>query len=86
MAIRLRLAIHGLRNNRFFHLVAIDHRKARNAQPAELLGIYKPRIEGVEGSKTLEWSVSRIKYWLEEGAIPSKSVLGLLEQVCISND
>jgi len=86
MAIRLRLAIHGLRNNRFFHLVAIDHRKARNAQPAELLGIYKPRIEGVEGSKTLEWSVSRIKYWLEKGAIPSKSVLGLLEQVCISND
>ena len=54
MAIRLRLAIHGLRNNRFFHLVAIDHRKARNAKPAELLGIYKPRIEGVEGSKTLE--------------------------------
>jgi len=86
MAIRLRLAIHGLRNNRFFHLVAIDHRKARNAKPAELLGIYKPRIEGVEGSKTLEWSVSRIKYWLEKGATPSKSVLGLLEQVCISND
>jgi len=85
MAIRLRLAYCGLRNNRFFHLVAIDHRKARDAKPVELLGIYKSRIEGTEGNKTLEWSVSRIKYWLERGATPSKPVLGLLEQVCISN-
>lgn len=83
MAIRLRLAMHGLRNNRFFQLVAIDHRKARNAKPTELLGVYKPRIEGTDGEKTLEWSVNRIRYWLHMGAVPSKSVVGLLERVCV---
>ncbi|KAF5356269.1 hypothetical protein D9756_004151 [Leucocoprinus leucothites] len=85
MAIKLRFAMHGLRNNRFFHLVAIDHRKARNAKPAELLGIYKPRIDGPNGKKTLEWSVDRIKYWLNEGAVPSKSVVDLLERGGILN-
>ncbi|KXN83652.1 putative 37S ribosomal protein S16, mitochondrial [Leucoagaricus sp. SymC.cos] len=80
MAIKIRLAMHGLRNNRFFHLVAIDHRKARNAKPTELLGIYKPGIEGTEGKKTLEWSANRIKYWLNVGAVPSKPVVGLLER------
>lgn len=82
MAIRLRFAMHGLRNNRILHLVAIDHRKARNAKPAELLGIYKPRIDGAEGKKTLDWSVDRIKYWLHVGAVPSKPVVRLLELVC----
>lgn len=76
--------MHGIRNNRILHLVAIDHRKARNAKPAELLGIYKPRIDGPEGKKTLEWSVDRIKYWLQVGAVPTKSVVKLLELVCVS--
>lgn len=78
--------MHGLRNNRYFHLVAIDHRKARNAKPNELLGIYKPRLDGTGGEKTLEWSVNRIKYWLHMGAVPSKAVLDLLERVCIAKD
>ncbi|KAF8922664.1 ribosomal protein S16 domain-containing protein, partial [Mucidula mucida] len=44
MPIRLRFALHGTRNNRIFHLVAINSRHARNAAPAELLGIYDPRL------------------------------------------
>lgn len=82
MAIRLRFAMHGIRNHRILHLVAIDHRKARNAKPAELLGVFKPCIEGPQGKKSLEWSVDRIRYWLHVGAVPSKSVVGLLELVC----
>jgi len=82
MAIRLRFAMHGLRNNRILHLVAIDHRKARNAKPVELLGIYKHRVEGPGAKKTLEWSVDRIRYWLNVGALPSPSVVRLLEMVC----
>lgn len=81
MAIRLRFAMHGIRNHRILHLVAIDHRKARNAKPAELLGVFKPCIEGPQGKKSLEWSVDRIRYWLQVGAVPSRSVMGLLELV-----
>ena len=42
MVVRLRLARHGTRNNPFFHLVAIQNTKARNARPIEKLGEYDP--------------------------------------------
>jgi small subunit ribosomal protein S16 len=45
MAIRLRLAMHGLRHRKVFHLVAIDNRQRRDANPAELLGVYDPHFE-----------------------------------------
>ena len=81
MTVRLRLAVHGIRNNRIFHLVAIDQRKRRNAKPIELLGIYRQRVEPKSPHKTVEWSVDRIKYWLGVGAQPSDSVVKLLTKV-----
>ncbi|KAF9787245.1 ribosomal protein S16 domain-containing protein [Thelephora terrestris] len=78
MTVRLRLAVHGLRNNRILHLVAVDQRKRRNAKPIELLGIYTPRVEPNSPHKSVEWSVDRIKYWLGVGAQPSDSVVKLL--------
>ncbi|KAF9076181.1 ribosomal protein S16 domain-containing protein [Rhodocollybia butyracea] len=79
MPVRLRLAVHGLRHDRIFHLVAINSRTRRNGKPTELLGIYDPRVKaGGKEYKTMEWSVGRIRYWLDVGAIPSKSVVKLL--------
>jgi small subunit ribosomal protein S16 len=83
MTVRLRLAVHGVRNNRIFHLVALDQRKRRNAKPIELLGIYRPRVEAKSPHKSVEWSVDRIKYWLGVGAQPSDSVVKLLTAVCL---
>lgn len=83
MTVRLRLAVHGVRNNRIFHLVAVDQRKRRNAKPIELLGIYRPRVEPKSPHKSVEWSVDRIKYWLGVGAQPSDSVVKLLTTVCL---
>ncbi|KAI0053351.1 ribosomal protein S16 [Auriscalpium vulgare] len=81
MPVRLRLSMHGQRNNRIFHLVATDLRKRRDAKPIELLGIYDPRLRLGQDQKTMEWSVDRIKYWLETGgATPSKPVVKLLEK------
>jgi small subunit ribosomal protein S16 len=85
MPVRLRLSLHGHRNNRIFHLVAIDLRKRRDAKPIELLGIYDPRLRLGQEHKTMHWSVERIKYWLERGgALPSKPVVKLLERVRVS--
>src|ERR1700742_4424291 len=81
MAVRLRLAVHGVRHNKIFHLVAIDQRKRRNAKPIELLGVYRPRGEPNSPTKSVEWSVDRIKYWLGVGAQPSASVVKLLTTV-----
>lgn len=82
MTIRLRFALHGTRHSRIFHLVAIDHRLRRDAKPAETLGIYDPQLHPGQSHKTLEWSVDRIRYWLSVGAMPSKSVVKMLELVC----
>jgi len=81
MTVRLRLAVHGVRHNKIFHLVAIDQRKRRNAKPIELLGVYRPRVEPNSPNKSVEWSVDRIKYWLGVGAQPSDSVVKLLTTV-----
>jgi len=44
-----------------------------------LLGIYNPHVSPGQTHKTIEWSVDRIRYWLQVGAAPSKSVVKLLE-------
>jgi small subunit ribosomal protein S16 len=80
MPVRLRLSLHGNRNDRIFHLVAIDLRKRRDAKPIELLGVYDPRLRLGQEHKTMHWSTERITYWLEKGgALPSKPVVKLLE-------
>lgn len=73
--------MHGQRHNRIFHLVAINQRTRRDAKPMELLGIYDPALKLGDTHKTVKWSVDRIKYWLGVGALPSKSVVKLLERV-----
>jgi len=78
MPLRLRLAMHGHRHCKVFHLVAIDSRLRRDAKPAEVLGVYDPHSK--EGdARVIRWSVNRIRYWLNVGAIPSKSVVKMLE-------
>lgn len=42
MVVRLRLARHGTRSNPFYHLVAIQNTKPRDARPIEKLGEYDP--------------------------------------------
>lgn len=79
MAIRLRLAMHGRRHRRVFHLVAIDSQLRRDAKPAELLGVYNPHVKDEDDARVIRWSVDRIRYWLNVGATPSKSALKMLE-------
>jgi len=78
MVVRLRFALHGRRHRQVFHLVAINSLKARDAKPIETLGIYDPAMTFAK-HKTVEWSVDRIRYWLGVGALPSKTVVRLLE-------
>ena len=75
------MAVHGVRNNRIFHLVAVNQRQRRNVKPIELLGVYNPRLKPGESTKTIEWSVQRIQYWLGVGATPTTTVAKLLEMV-----
>ncbi|KAF8971482.1 ribosomal protein S16 domain-containing protein [Flammula alnicola] len=80
MPIRLRMALHGTRHNKVFHIVAINNTLRRDAKPAELLGIYNPHDRDLNGVRLVRWSVDRIHYWLGVGAKPSQSVVKLLER------
>ncbi|KAH8835259.1 ribosomal protein S16 [Flagelloscypha sp. PMI_526] len=78
MVMRLRFALHGPRNHRIYHLVAVNQKVRRDGRPAELLGVYDPRLPLGAASKKVEWSVDRIRYWISVGAQPSKTVEKLL--------
>lgn len=78
MVMRLRLALHGHRNYKIYHLVAINQKARRDGKPAELLGIYDPHLPLGVSEKKVEWSVDRIRYWLSVGAQPSKAAEKLL--------
>ena len=80
--VRLRFALHGPTNHKIFHLVAINAKKARNAQPLETLAVFNRRKDSQTGIAKVEWSVDRIIHWLSKGAEPSKSVVKFLEMVC----
>ncbi|RXW22924.1 hypothetical protein EST38_g2932 [Candolleomyces aberdarensis] len=79
MAVRIRMSVHGRCNRRIFHINAVEGGRRRDARPAELLGIYDPHVPVGGNTKTIQWSVDRIRYWLSVGATPSRSVVKLLE-------
>ncbi|CAE6459191.1 unnamed protein product [Rhizoctonia solani] len=84
MSVRLRLAYHGQRNRPFYHVVAINVRKARDAKPIEKLGEYDPIPKPLPDNpsvteKRITWDADRIRYWLGVGAQPSSTVARLLE-------
>ncbi|KAH9944143.1 ribosomal protein S16 [Epithele typhae] len=79
MAVRIRMSMHGKRHQKIFHLVAANQRARRDGKPIELLGVYNPHLKPGETQKTIEWSTQRIRYWLNVGAIPSKSAERLLQ-------
>ena len=81
MAIRIRMSVHGRTNRRIFHINVMEQGRRRDAKPTELLGIYDPHVPIGGDTKTVEWSVDRIRYWLSVGAKPSRSVTKLLELV-----
>ena len=80
MVVRIRFSMHGLRNNKFFHIVAVNSKDRRDVKPIETLGVYRHKVKD-QTVKSVEWSVARIKYWLGVGAQPSKAAIRLFTQV-----
>jgi small subunit ribosomal protein S16 len=78
MAVKLRMTRLGRRNRAFFRINAIDSRTPRDGRIIEKLGHYDP-IEK-DKSKQIVLNTERIKYWLDNGAIPSDTVAELLRK------
>jgi len=81
MAVTIRLKREGRRNRAFFRIGAFDSRTPRDGKSIEILGHYNP-IE-TDDSKKVVVDAERIRYWFDQGAIPSDSVLTLLKPLGI---
>jgi small subunit ribosomal protein S16 len=70
----IRLARYGAKKKPFYHVVAIDKRRARNAICTEKLGFYHPM------DKYAQLNLERVKYWLSTGAKCSETAAKLIKK------
>ncbi len=75
MAVHIRLQRKGNTHRPFYHLVACDHRAARDGKFLEKLGYYNPNTE----PSTMEINPERVRYWYGKGAQLSGQVSKLVK-------
>ena len=77
MAVSMRLARRGKKNDPFYHIVVADSRMPRDGRFLEILGTYDPnnKEQRFVGKK------ERIEHWLGRGAQPSETVAHLLRTI-----
>ncbi|CCE62723.1 hypothetical protein TPHA_0D00800 [Tetrapisispora phaffii CBS 4417] len=86
--VRIRLARFGRTNNPIYNIVVTNSKKARDAKPIEVLGVYNPiPVKNNKKSKqkdnvavqlkNVELDFDRAKYWIGVGAQPSDIVTKL---------
>ncbi len=76
MAVKIRMTRMGRRHRPFFRINAVDSRTPRDGRILEKLGHYDPLEKDKEKQTVLD--LGRVKYWLDNGAIPSDSVSEIL--------
>ncbi|HOK56097.1 MAG TPA: 30S ribosomal protein S16 [bacterium] len=76
MATKIRLVRKGKRNRPFFRVVAVSDEKDGRGDVLEILGYYDPLPDPV----IFEVKEDRVKYWLNTGAKPSKTVESFLKK------
>ena len=74
MPVKIRLQRHGKKGKPFYWIVAADVRAKRDGRFLEKLGIYNPNTNPA----TVELSVERALYWIENGAQPTNTAKTLL--------
>jgi small subunit ribosomal protein S16 len=76
MAVKIRLARHGAKKRPFYRIVVADSEAPRDGRFLETVGTYNPLRDPAEIAVKQE----RVKYWLDQGAIPTDTVKSLLKK------
>jgi small subunit ribosomal protein S16 len=76
MAVRIRMARYGKKNDPFFRMVVADRERPRDGKFIEVVGHYDPNNK----QQKLKADKERIAYWIGKGATPSETVANLLKQ------
>lgn len=75
MAVRIRMARYGKRNDPFYRLVVADKQRPRDGKFLEVVGTYDPNNK----QQKIKADKERIAYWIGKGATPSETVANLLK-------
>ncbi len=75
MAVRIRMARYGKRNDPFYRLVVADKQRPRDGKFLEVVGTYDPNNK----QQKIKVDKERIAYWIGKGATPSELVSNLLK-------
>ena len=78
MAVKIRLARHGKKNNAFFHIVAADSRSPRDGRFIERVGFFNPIAQG--NAERLRVDLERVNHWVAQGASLSDRVATLVKE------
>jgi small subunit ribosomal protein S16 len=76
MSVKIRLARHGAKKRPFYRIVVADNKSPRDGRYLENVGTYSPLKDSAEVS----FKEERIRYWMDQGAIPSDTVKSLLKK------
>jgi small subunit ribosomal protein S16 len=76
MSVKIRLARHGAKKRPFYRIVVADSDSPRDGKFLENVGTYNPLTDPAEVVLNQE----RIKYWIDQGAIPTNTVKSLLKE------
>lgn len=76
MPVKIRLARHGTKKKPFYRIVIADSESPRDGRFLENVGTYNPLVDPAEVSLKQE----RIKYWIDQGAIPTNTVKSLMKK------
>jgi len=80
MSVKIRLARHGAKKRPFYRIVVADTESPRDGRYLETVGTYNPLPDPAEVSLKGD----RIKYWIQQGAMPTDTVKGLLKKEGVS--
>ncbi len=76
MSVKIRLARHGAKKRPFYRIVVADSESPRDGKYLENVGTYNP----LKDPAAVTLKSERIQYWLQQGAIASDTVKGLLKK------
>ena len=76
MSVKIRLARHGTKKRPFYRIVVADSESPRDGKFLEVVGTYNPLLDPAEVNLKDE----RVKYWMDQGAIPTGTVKNLLKK------
>ncbi len=76
MSVKIRLARHGTKKRPFYRIVVADSESPRDGKFLENVGTYNPLTDPAKVVLKQE----RIKFWIDQGAIPTDTVKSLLKE------